>query len=218
MGSMSVKKLGGLALIVGPVLAVLSYLIRPGGGIVGGTVDPADAAASVGVLLANGDLASISLTLIPIGLILMLFGFRALTESLEGNGGAVARLGLMFALIGIIGWTIGGALAATIAGGNSGPAVGALYAASLGINTLASILAAIGFVGITYGIYLNDKWAHRKTLTLVVFIIQIVLLLSSIYAGLEITFQQTAGMIGGGGYLITVIWGILIGRDLMAGE
>ena len=216
MGSMSVQRLGGLSIIVGPIIAVLSYLIRPGGGIVGGTVDPADAAASVGVLMANGDLASISLTLIPIGLIIMLFGFRVLGESLEGNGAAVTRLGVMFALFGIVGWIIGSALAATIAGGNAGPAVGALYAASLGINTLASIIAAIGFVGITYGIYINDKWAHRKTLTLVVLIVNVVLLLSSIYAGLDITFQQTAGMIGGGGYLLTVIWGILIGRELMA--
>ena len=218
MGSMSLKKLGGLALIVGPMLAVLSYLIRPGGGIIGGTVDPADAAASIGVLLENGDLASISLTLIPIGLVIMLFGFRVLTESLSGSGAALSRLGFTFGLFGVVGWMIGSALFATIASGNSVSVAGALYAAGLGINTLASIMAAFGFVAITYGIYLNEQWAHRKTLTLVIVVVQVVLLFSSLYAGMEITFQQTAGMLGGGGYFLTVIWGILIGRELMADE
>ena len=34
MGNMSVNKLGGLSLILGTVVSIISFLVRPGGGIV----------------------------------------------------------------------------------------------------------------------------------------------------------------------------------------
>ncbi len=89
MGTISVTKLGGLSLIVGPALAVICFLVRPGGGLVGGSVDPANAEASIGVLLSNADMAGISYFLAPIGLILFLYGLNVLVENLkDGNGEA----------------------------------------------------------------------------------------------------------------------------------
>jgi len=47
MGTISMKKLGGLSLIVGPVIALICYFLQPGGMIID-AADPADAAASLG--------------------------------------------------------------------------------------------------------------------------------------------------------------------------
>ena len=65
MGTISVNKLGGLSLIVGPVLAVVCFLLRPGGGLVGGNVDPANAEASIGTLMANSGFAGVSFLILP---------------------------------------------------------------------------------------------------------------------------------------------------------
>ena len=218
MGSMSVNKLGGLSLIVGPVVAVISFLIRPGGGIIGGNVDPANSDASIGVLLQNSGLAGISFLLLTLGLIVMIFGISVLVNNLkDGEGLALGRIGLMFGIFAIAGWIIAVAGTLTIAGGSI-PAVaqqsyGAVYAASLGVNTLASIIAAIGFTFIAWGVLASGK--YNKKLTLLVLIVQLVVLVASIMGGNDSSFLKTAAMIGGGGYVITVIWTVMIGCSMM---
>ena len=195
MGSMSVNKLGGLSLIVGPVVAVISFLIRPGGGIIGGNVDPANSAASIGVLLQNSGLAGISFLLLTLGLIVMIFGISVLVNNLkDGEGLALGRIGLMFGIF-------------------AQQSYGAVYAASLGVNTLASIIAAIGFTFIAWGVLASGK--YNKKLTLLVLIVQLVVLVASIMGGNDSSFLKTAAMIGGGGYVITVIWTVMIGCSMM---
>ena len=136
MGNMSVNKLGGLSLILGPVVSIISFLVRPGGGIVGGNVDPADSAASIGVLLQNSGSAGISFLLLSIGLIVMLFGLSVLVNNLkDGEGLAVGRIGLLFILLATAGWVASLALTLTIAGGSIPAAAtqsaGAVYACLL---------------------------------------------------------------------------------------
>ena len=65
MGTISMKKLGGLSLIVGPVIALICYFLQPGGMIID-AADPADAAASLGSVWANTELAHITGLLIPL--------------------------------------------------------------------------------------------------------------------------------------------------------
>ena len=214
MGTISVNKLGGLSLIVGPVLAVICFLVRPGGGLVGGNVDPANAEASIGVLLANADLAGISHFLAPIGLILFLYGLNALVGTLkDGNGEALARYGTLFVLFALVGWLISSALALTIAGGNAGAAVGALYVTSLGINISASILGALGFLAISLAISTRDDF--NKPFALVVAAVSALLLVTSIMSGRDLSFLQTANMISGFGYTVSVVWGVTLGLALL---
>ena len=118
MGTISTNRLGGASLIVGPLLAVVCFLIRPGGGLVGGQVDPADASASINVVTANADLAGISFLLAPIGLLALVYGLNVFAESLKGgNGEALARYGTLFFLLALMSWSVGSALTVAIAGG-----------------------------------------------------------------------------------------------------
>ena len=221
MGNCTVNKLGGLALIFGPLVSIVSFLLRPGGGIIGGNVDPADSAASIGVLLQNSGFAGISFLLLSIGLIIMFFGMSVLVNNLkDGEGLALGRIGLVFALFGTVGWLIACSGTLTIAGGSipaaATQAVGAVYAASLGVNVLASIIAAIGFTLIVLGVLCGGQ--TNKNFTLVVLVLQLVVLVTSLMAGNDLSFLQTASMVGGGAYVVTVIWLANIGRSMMSQE
>ena len=218
MGNMSVNKLGGLSLILGPIVSVISFLVRPGGGIIGGSVDPADSAASIGVLLQNSGSAGISFLLLSIGLIVMLFGLSVLVNNLkDGEGLAVGRIGLLFVLLATAGWVAALALTLTIAGGSvpavATQSVGAIYAAGLGINVLSSILAAIGFTFVILGLLASAK--YNKNVTLLVLVLQLVTLVTSVMAGNDLSFLQTASMIAGGVYVVTVIYVANIGRSML---
>ena len=218
MGNMSVNKLGGLSLILGPIVSVISFLVRPGGGIIGGSVDPADSAASIGVLLQNSGSAGISFLLLSIGLIVMLFGLSVLVNNLkDGEGLAVGRIGLLFILLATAGWVASLALTLTIAGGSvpavATQSVGAIYAAGLGINVLSSILAAIGFTFVILGLLASAK--YNKNVTLLVLVLQLVTLVTSVMAGNDLSFLQTASMIAGGVYVVTVIYLANIGRSML---
>jgi hypothetical protein len=217
MLNVSVSRLGGLSLIIGPTISVISFLLRPGGGLIGGQVDPADFAASIDVAMANAAAATTSFLLVPIGLIAMLFGFSIVMENLKDkNGEGPRRLGLLFALFGVVGWTMSSAGAVLIAGGDAGASAEAVYAVSTAMNSLASVLASIGFTLLVCGVYLSGQ--YNKMVTLFVLAGQFVLLVTSVVAAVDLSFAQTAGMIGGIAYMITVAWGIMIGLALIKGE
>jgi len=217
MLDVSVKKLGGLSLIIGPVVAVISFLFRPGGGLIGGQVDPADFAASIDVAMSNAAAATASFLLVPIGLIAMLFGFTVVMDHLKDKSGeAIRRLGLAFALFGVVGWTVSSAEAVLIAGGGAGTSAEAVYAVSIAINGSASVLAGIGFSLIVCGVYVSGQ--YNKIFTLITLVAQFVLLATSVLAAVDLSFAQTAGMIGGIAYMITVVWGIMIGLALIKNE
>lgn len=214
MGSISLNKLGGLSIVVGSLLSIIFYLIRPGAGIIGGNVDPADAAASIGVLVANASMASLSFFFVPIGLILFFFGMRTLVEGLQGSdGAAIARLGVIFFLLATVGWVTSSSLALVIAGENAGAGVGTVYAISLGINIMSSIFGALAFLLISLGLSNNSD--YNKMFALVVAVISSVLLVASVWAGQDLSMLQTTSMVSGVGYLVTVAWVVTLGLNLM---
>lgn len=214
MGTMSVSKLGGLSLIVGPIIAVASFLIRPGGGLVGGTVDPADAAASIGALMANADLASISYTLGALGLIILLYGVRALVASMEGaNGAALAQYGSLILLFATAAWVLGSALALVIASGNAGAAVGAVFATGLGINLLGALLGPLAFLAIGYAASTNENF--NKPFALIVALVSAVLVVFAVISANDLSQLQTANLVASIGYIVTTVWGITIGLKMM---
>ena len=214
MGSISVNKLGGLSLVVGPILAVVCFLLRPGGGLIGGSVDPANAEAAIGNLIANSDMASISFLFAPIGLILFLYGLRVLVESLSGgNGEALGRYGVLFFLLALVGWITGSALLLSIAGGNAGPAAGSVYVVSIAINITASLLGALSILAMGWAISTRDD--YNKLFALIVAAIGALLVVLSLMSGRDISMLQTTNQIGGIGYVVTVAWNVTLGLKLM---
>ena len=82
MGTISANKLGGLSLIVGPVLALIFYFLAPGGLLID-AADPADGVANITATLGNTGLAHITAFVIPLGLIVLFYGVHTLTGSLR---------------------------------------------------------------------------------------------------------------------------------------
>ena len=214
MGTISVHKLGGLSLVFGPILAVVSFLIRPGGGLIGGRVDPADPQAAIGVLIANANVAGFSFFLGPIALLVFLFGVRVLVESLKGgNGEALARFGSLFLGFSVVAWLISSACALTIAGGNAGPAAGAVYAVGTGINISGGILASLAFLFISLAISTRDDF--NKVFALAVVALSLVQAVLAIMSGRDISMLQTTNLVAGFIYTVTVVWSVTLGLGLM---
>lgn len=215
MGSISVNKLGGLSLVVGPILAVVMFLLRPGGGLVGGSVDPADAEAAIGNLMANSDMASISFVLAPIGLILFLYGLRVLVENhlSGGNGEALGRYGVLFFMLALVCWITGSAMALSIAGGSAGAAAGAVYVVGTALNITGSLLGALSIVAIGWAISTRDD--YNKIFALIVAAIGVLLAVLALMSGRDISMLQTTNQIGGIGYVVTVAWNVTLGLKLM---
>ena len=214
MGTISVNKLGGLSLIVGPVLAVVCFLLRPGGGFIGGNVDPANAEASIGTLMANSGFAGVSFLILPLALTIFLYGLNVLVENLRGgNGEALARYGVLFFLLALIGWITSSALILAIAGGTAGPAAGAVYVIGLAINISSSILGGLSILAM--GLAISSRDDFNKIFALVVAAIGALLTVLAIMSGRDISMLQTTNQIGGVGYVVTVAWNITLGLSLL---
>ena len=157
MGDISISKLAGYSLIVGPILALISYFIQPGGilGIGGEMADPTDSAAVVTLLADNDDLGTLTALLIPVGVLIFLSGIVFFVQNMSGGSGhAIARLGLPMVMAGIFGWVLSSAIAMGISAGE-GSEAGAEFI--FGINTIASLTFGAGLLLIALGASTRDE-------------------------------------------------------------
>ena len=77
MGTISLNKLGGYCLILGPVIAVIFFLLYPGGAIID-AADPSDAQASIGAVLGNAGLAKACGMLVTLGILMLIIGLSVI--------------------------------------------------------------------------------------------------------------------------------------------
>ena len=207
MGDISVNKLGGLSLIVGPVGALVFYFIQQFG-VIGADVDPADGNAVVAALAGNSSLATLTSIGISIALIIMLHGIvRLAFESSD----ALSSLGMKFVIVGTVGWVIASGLTAAIAGDINN---GGLYGGALGINQFSGIVWSLGFLLVVLGVSGRDY--INKNVAYVVALVAIVGLVTGIIGGFDTSTLQTMNLIGGICYIIFTLWSIWLGKDMMA--
>ena len=207
MGNISVNKLGGISLIVGPVLALIFYLIGPGGSL-NGNIDPSDAQAFIAELSSNTTFAVISAILVSLGLITLFHGVSVMARE---SGDALTGFGIKFILLAVVGWVASQGIFIAIA--NSSDA-GTVYAAAQGVSSISAVNASIGFIALSLGLsnkdYVNTIFAY------IVSIVSIVGLVAAVVGALDSSQLQNVGMVAGICYLIWTIWSILIGKDLMS--
>ena len=207
MGDISVNKLGGLSLIVGPVVCLVFYFIQQLG-VIGSDVDPADGNAVVMALTSNSSLATLTSIGISIALIIMLHGIvRLAFESSD----ALSSLGMKFVIVGTVGWVIASGLTAAIAGDINN---GGLYGGALGINQFSGIVWSLGFLLVVLGVSGRDY--INKNVAYVVALVAIVGLVTGIIGGFDPSTLQTMNLIGGICYIIFTLWSIWLGKDMMA--
>ena len=207
MGDISVNKLGGLSLIVGPVVCLVFYFIQQLG-VIGSDVDPADGNAVVAALAGNSSLATLTSIGISIALIIMLHGIvRLAFESSD----ALSSLGMKFVIVGTVGWVIASGLTAAIAGDINN---GGLYGGALGINQFSGIVWSLGFLLVVLGVSGRDY--INKNVAYVVALVAIVGLVTGIIGGFDTSTLQTMNLIGGICYIIFTLWSSWLGKDMMA--
>ena len=207
MGDISVNKLGGLSLIVGPVVCLVFYFIQQLG-VIGSDVDPADGNAVVAALAGNSSLATLTSIGISIALIIMLHGIvRLAFESSD----ALSSLGMKFVIVGTVGWVIASGLTAAIAGDINN---GGLYGGALGINQFSGIVWSLGFLLVVLGVSGRDY--INKNVAYVVALVAIVGLVTGIIGGFDTSTLQTMNLIGGICYIIFTLWSIWLGKDMLA--
>ncbi len=212
MGTISANKLGGLSLIVGPVLALIFYFLAPGGLLVD-AADPADAVANITATLGNTGLAHITAFVIPLGLIILFYGVHVFTEGLRGgNGESLGRYSVILWLLATVGWVLVSALTHVIAG-DAGPAAGALYAIALGVGQMSSVLFALAALTLSLAISTRDDF--NKITAYVIAVVSVVILVASIIGGMDKTQLELTNQIGGIGYLVFTLWSITLGLALV---
>lgn len=219
MGTISVNKLGGLSLIIGPVLTLVFFFLQPGGAFID-AADPASAQATIGALVANAGLGKLTSTVIPIGLLIFLFGIIVLQGNLRsgGNGDALSRYGLLFLAVGVVGWTIGFGASLAIAGSGLPAAqavgtFGSLYSATLGISTVAGLLAGIGFLGLSLAVSTRDD--YNKIFALVAVVAAVVGIVVTLIGGMDSSQLKNMNTITGIVYVIHTAWMITLGLKLI---
>ena len=214
MRNISVGTLGSWSLIIGPVLAVVCYLTQPGVMLIE-PADPSDAQATIVALMSNSTLSQVTAMLIPIGLIMFLFGMNVIGSSVTGNGEGLYRYGGQLFLIAIVGWTIGSALNGAIGGmtgAQAGAVGGAVYAVGDAIGTIAGIVGAIGIM--CYGLALSARDGFNKNAALIVALAALVALVSTVYGAMDSSFRETGTMIGGIFFVIASAWSVTLGLGL----
>jgi hypothetical protein len=214
MRNISVGTLGSWSLIIGPVLAVVCYLTQPGVMLIE-PADPSDAQATIMALMSNSTLTQVTAMLIPIGLIMFLFGMNVIGSNVTGNGEGLYRYGGQLFLIAIVGWTIGSALNGAIGGmtgAQAGAVGGAVYAVGDAIGTIAGIVGAIGIM--CYGLALSARDGFNKNAALIVALAALVALVSTVYGAMDSSFRETGTMIGGIFFVIASAWSVTLGLGL----
>ena len=209
MGNISTNKLGGLALIVGPVVGLIFYFIQQFG-VVGSDIDPSKGELVAKAFAGNSSLTILTAIGITIGLILLLHGVMQLVKE---SGDALSSLGVKFIIVATAGWVVGNGITASIAGDIQN---GGLYGAAAGINQFSTIVFTLGFVLINLGIAGKDF--INKNVAYVVALVALVGLICAIIGGFDSSTLQTMNLIGGIVYIIFTLWSIWLGKDMMARE
>jgi hypothetical protein len=217
MGTISIKKLGGLSLIVGPVLALICYFLQPGGMLID-AADPADAAASIAAIMANTELAHITGLLIPLGLIMLFFGIMSLQETFRGgNGEAITRYSVVMGFIAVIAWVLGSAVGHVIASGAGLTAAGGtLYALMLGLSNMGSAVFSLAILTLSLGI--STREGANKMAAMAIAALSVVLLGTSLIGAMDSSQLQTMTMIGGLCFIAFTVWTITLGLGMLKKE
>jgi hypothetical protein len=218
MGTISVNKLAGYSMMVGPTLALVCYFITPGGMFID-TANPAAANEVVAALQGNSTLAAITGILVPVGLIVFFSGLSQFVANMSGGSGhAIARLGTPLVLISIIGWVIGSGITIGI---SNGAALGeaAFYPIQVGItavSTLGTILFGVGAMLIACAASKRDE--NNTYMAYVASLAGIVAAVTGVIGGISSGQLELMTMIGGICFLVFTIWSIIVGLAMSSSD
>ena len=216
MNSISLYRLGGFALIAGPVLSIVFFLLQPGGLLID-NADSSDAVASITSFASNSTLTIVTSMVIALGLLLIVFGFYAVQKitRVDGVGDALSQFGLLALIIGVFGWIVAQGLHLALADANLQDlnAWVPVYSVYAGITLMSAIAVSLGFL--TFSLALSTRDDFNNIVALVVSIVSVVAFVCFIAAAVVPEQTDTMILIGRICYFPWTIWGILLGLDLL---
>ena len=157
MRQIAVSKLGAWSFFTGPVVALVFFLLVPGGMLID-SAPSVDAVASISALASNAAWSKSALLLVALGLCIALYGLFALQAVIrdDGFGDALARYGVLFLMITVIGWIFSQGISIVLADTEyqSPQALQSMvpvYTAELGISLICTFTAALGYLTLSVG-------------------------------------------------------------------
>ena len=220
MCKMSLNQLGGLALIVGPVLAFVMFLLQPGGAIID-TAAPSDPSAAIAALADNRVMTNITVPLIILGLMIMIFGMYALQASVRsaGTGDALSRGGLAFVIVGMLVWIWAQTMGMGIA---VGPDLApedlftGIFVARVAATVGGGMAVSLGFMIFVLALPTTgsrDAWLNRLVALLSFISLASFVTAASVWGDLDEALQLARSL-----YIFWVLWMVYRGVRLMKAE
>jgi len=210
MGTISAARLGGISLIVGPLVATVLYVILFM--ILGSNTDPADFEAVGADVMARSNAERAFLLIPPIGIILALYGMSVLHGAISKNE-ALFGLGLVMFRIAVVATIIGWGLVQAIPwlGGAGWPPTVAM---SQGITTYGWMIGSVGLMLMSCAVACNREGIDQ-ILAYVVSIVMLVVVIFSIIAILDGDQLEISELISGISYIVITVWSITLGLGLL---
>ena len=209
------KKMAGYCLIIGPVMALVSFFIQPGGilGIGGSTPEPLDFVAGKNLAVDNSALAIITGILVTMGLLKLLSGivFYANNVMQNGDGYGLGRVSMPFFMAAVIGWTIANGMNIALAGEIVTDEN--ILGVSFGVNIICSI--AFGFGGIILALATSLRNEVNKNLSYFAAIAAAGVFLSNILVAFSPDSGNTIQLINGVCFIVYTVYSMAIGRALI---
>ena len=218
MGSISLNRLGGVALIAGPVLAIVFFLLQPGGALID-SADTTDAEGTITALASNTALVDVTAILICLGLVLMVYGFYAVQNvTRNGGGDALSRLGLLLIVVGVFGWVLSQGLTLVLAHAdlqeaNALAVMLPVYEIESGITLISAMAVSLGFL--IFSLALSTRDDFNRIAALVISAVSVVALVCFIVAATVPAQTDTMITIARIGYFPWVIWAVMVGVNLI---
>ena len=221
MNTNSVNKLEALALIFGPVLALLSFMVEPGGMLID-SVAPRDAAGKITALASNSTMSHVVSLLIPLGLLLMIYGLAGVNRAIvinraiaeDDTPAALSRFGILSMTLGGFGWILSEGTTHILAETRiqSEQAIQAaipVHEMGLAITLISSMVVSVGVLAFSLSLSARDTMGFQKVASLTIAAVSIVSLVALIIG--YSAPNETMVTLGRLCYFPWVIWFVILG-------
>jgi len=219
MRALSAQTIGGLSLIVGPALALVFFLLQPGGVLFNNALMD-DASATIVALERFHTLANLTGIGIALGLILALYGQFALLRSLRSDPGdeALSQLGVLFLAVGAVGWVVMQGLNLEMADTRvedaaSFQSAAAVFRVEFGISLIAGLAVALGFLLFSLGLATRDGF--NRLAAGIVAVVSVIALASQIVGISAAAQMDSMVQITRLCYVFWSVWSISLGVGLL---
>ena len=215
----AIHRLEAWALMVGPAMALVFFLVEPGGLLVD-PVDTTDSAGKITALASNPFLAHVSGLLVPLGLLLLLYGISGVSRVTTGPDFAAAgtRFGLLSATVGGVGWILVNGfdhlLARTrISSAEALEAAIPLYQVGLGITMISGIAVSLGLLVLSLSLAARERSGLHRTAALVIAAVSAFSVVALII-GYSVP-DETMIALGRACYFPWVVWFAMLGSKFL---